>query len=62
MLNKKFGRNENSKYTRKTVLIVCEGAKTEPAYFHGFRLAKVIEVKGVGKNTAYSGERDRRFW
>lgn len=51
MVNKKFGRNENSKATRKTLLIVCEGEKTEPAYFHSFQLAKIIDVKGLGKNT-----------
>jgi hypothetical protein len=42
---------ENSKATRKSLLIVCEGARTEPSYFNSFRLPKVVEIKGVGKNT-----------
>lgn len=47
----KFKRKENTRQTRKTILIVCEGEKTEPAYFQAFRLPHVIEVLGVGKNT-----------
>lgn len=35
---------------RKTLLIVCEGAKTEPFYFEAFKLPSV-EVVGTGKNT-----------
>ncbi|MEI2638403.1 MAG: RloB family protein [Microthrixaceae bacterium] len=31
-------------------MIVCEGAKTEPQYFKGFRLPSV-RVEGAGKNT-----------
>lgn len=42
---------ENSKSTRKSVLIVCEGARTEPSYFESFRLPRVVEIQGVGKNT-----------
>ena len=33
-----------------TYLIVCEGTKTEPEYFKGFKIPSV-EVKGAGKNT-----------
>lgn len=33
-----------------TMLIVCEGEKTEPQYFRGFKRPSV-EVVGVGKNT-----------
>lgn len=47
----KFARKENTLQPRKSVLIVCEGAKTEPAYFEAFRLPQVVEVQGVGKNT-----------
>jgi len=38
---------------RTRVLIVCEGAKTEPLYFKGFPLADVIDFKvvGAGSNT-----------
>lgn len=33
-------------------LIVCEGAKTEPNYFKGFRvLGRVVDVVGAGRNT-----------
>lgn len=35
---------------RKAFLIVCEGEKTEPLYFKGFKLGSV-EVRGLGKNT-----------
>jgi hypothetical protein len=35
---------------RKTLLIVCEGTKTEPNYFRAFKLPSV-EVVGTGKNT-----------
>ncbi len=35
---------------RKRLLIVCEGAATEPNYFRAFRLPSV-EVVGTGKNT-----------
>jgi hypothetical protein len=45
-------RKENVRATRKTILIVCEGARTEPFYFESFRLSKkVVSIKGVGKNT-----------
>ena len=36
--------------TRPTVLIVCEGTRTEPQYFRAFKLPSV-EVVGTGKNT-----------
>lgn len=33
-------------------LIVCEGEKTEPNYFHSFRVPKnVIDIRGLGDNT-----------
>ena len=35
---------------RARILIVCEGEKTEPNYFEGFRLTNVT-VKGTGYNT-----------
>ena len=35
---------------RERILIVCEGGKTEPFYFEGFRLPNVT-VKGFGYNT-----------
>jgi hypothetical protein len=52
-------RKQAVKETRKFILIVCEGEKTEPGYFEGFKadLPKgvldnnQIEVVGEGKNT-----------
>ncbi len=45
---------------RETFLIVCEGAKTEPAYFKAFRVAATVEefnVVGLGDNTLSLVER-----
>lgn len=37
---------------KERFLIVCEGAKTEPNYFVGFRVpGRVLEIKGLGQNT-----------
>ena len=37
---------------RQTLLIVCEGTRTEPNYFRGFRLTSAsIEAVGFGMNT-----------
>jgi len=37
---------------RERFLIVCEGAKTEPNYFEGFRVpGRVVEIVGAGRNT-----------
>ncbi|MCX5869977.1 MAG: RloB family protein [Deltaproteobacteria bacterium] len=45
-------RRKNFKLVRKNFLIVCEGEKTEPNYFSGFRvLKKVFDVIGFGANT-----------
>lgn len=36
----------------KSILIVCEGEKTEPNYFRAFRLSSaVVRVEGCGENT-----------
>lgn len=43
-------RRVGGRPTYPTFLIVCEGAKTEPQYFKGFRLPSV-RVEGAGKNT-----------
>jgi hypothetical protein len=45
------GRNEGTRSPHKTVLIVCEGARTEPDYFESFRLSKVVKTVGTGTNT-----------
>jgi hypothetical protein len=38
--------------TRKQFLIVCEGERTEPNYFWGFRVPKeIIDIRGFGDNT-----------
>lgn len=45
-------RKSGFRNQRKLVLIVCEGARTEPSYFEGFPLHKsVYEVHGAGANT-----------
>lgn len=37
---------------RKRFLIVCEGEKTEPNYFRGFRVpGRTVDIRGVGYNT-----------
>jgi hypothetical protein len=49
---------------RAAILIVCEGAKTEPSYFNALKIAlklQSVEVIGTGRNThdlvAYAKER-----
>lgn len=45
-------RKSGFRSQRKLVLIVCEGARTEPSYFESFPLPKhVCEVRGAGANT-----------
>ena len=45
-------RAEGSKSPVRKVLIVCEGAQTEPNYFRAFRVAsRVCDVRGTGYNT-----------
>ena len=44
-------RKVNTKNTKKKVLIVCEGARTEPSYFKSFRVFKECEIVGDGSNT-----------
>ncbi len=45
-------RKVNTREVRQRFLIVCEGEKTEPNYFEGFRVSKVVEidVQGLGEN------------
>jgi hypothetical protein len=45
-------RKENTRELNIKILIVCEGERTEPNYFHGFRLpGKNIVIVGSGMNT-----------
>lgn len=45
-------RNVETRNLRKRFLIVCEGEKTEPNYFRGFRVAgRTVDIRGVGYNT-----------
>lgn len=44
-------RKENTKKTKRKVLIVCEGARTEPNYFKSFRAQKECIIVGSGSNT-----------
>jgi hypothetical protein len=43
-------RKVGTRATRDRILIVCEGTKTEPNYFEGFRLTNV-QIVGTGSNT-----------
>lgn len=44
-------RRVNTREPLQRFLIVCEGEKTEPAYFDGFRVPSVrIEIVGMGKD------------
>jgi hypothetical protein len=44
-------RRVNFREPNPRILIVCEGEKTEPAYFDGFRVPSVkIEIVGLGKD------------
>lgn len=55
-----FRKRKNSNYRRRRrdrlevlqrFLIVCEGEKTEPRYFEGFRVPQlVVDVKGLGND------------
>lgn len=46
------GRRPAKRKPRTSFLIVCEGSRTEPNYFKGFRLpAKVADIRGIGANT-----------
>ena len=45
-------RRQNVNEEGERFLIVCEGGKTEPLYFEGFRVpGKILEIKGTGYNT-----------
>lgn len=47
-----YRRAVNRRAERPTILIVCEGEKTEPLYFREFRVTSAkIEVVGTGYNT-----------
>ncbi len=50
-----YKRREGSKEPRKSILIVCEGSKTEPIYFNSLRKKlrlSTVEVEIVGKGEA----------
>lgn len=53
---KEIGQSRvNTRETRKVILIVCEGTKTEPNYFEDMgkhlRINAVVEIDGTGRNT-----------
>lgn len=51
MNNQSFKNRKNkSKKPKDTILILCEGEKTEPNYFKGFGLRN-ITIEGIGYNT-----------
>lgn len=48
-------RKVETRNLRRRILIVCEGATTEPNYFNGFRANTNIyelDIRGIGYNTA----------
>ena len=49
-MNNRFSRQVETEDAKPSILIICEGEKTEPNYFSGFRL-KNVKVKGTGYNT-----------
>lgn len=45
-------RAVGTRATRKKILIVCEGEKTEPEYFRSFRVhSQICDIRGFGDNT-----------
>ncbi|MDC0335906.1 RloB family protein [Pseudodesulfovibrio sp.] len=51
-------RSAGFKAVREKILIVCEGAKTEPNYFESFKLTNIdVRVFGEGANTVSLVER-----
>ncbi len=49
-----FRRSVDRRELRQRFLIVCEGTKTEPNYFRGFRVPSAVievEIRGEGMNT-----------
>jgi hypothetical protein len=45
-------RRQNISEEAERFLIVCEGEKTEPGYFEGFRVpGKILKIMGTGYNT-----------
>ncbi|HEL2461034.1 TPA: RloB domain-containing protein [Streptococcus suis] len=54
MVKSRFSRDKKTgtKEQLPSILIVCEGARTEPNYFQGFKvLNATVEIKGLGDNT-----------
>ena len=57
-----LSRKVDTHEVRKRFLIVCEGEKTEPNYFRGFRRpGLILEVKGEGYNTVSLVEKAIEF-
>ena len=55
-------RKVNTREIRPRFLIVCEGEKTEPNYFKGFRVPKlVIDIQGLGENPSNLVQSAKRF-
>jgi len=51
------------KELKDSILIVCEGEKTEPNYFRSFPVAGVkVEVLGEGRNTLSLIEKAGKYW
>ncbi|MCF7919219.1 MAG: RloB family protein [Candidatus Cloacimonetes bacterium] len=47
-------KSESERVYSNSILIVCEGKKTEPNYFKGFQVSGVVvEIIGLGNNTDF---------
>lgn len=52
-----YSRKQKTRELKKKFLIVCEGEKTEPNYFEGFKVPReIIKIEGIGYNTNSSSE------
>ena len=47
----KFSRAVETKNALPSILIVCEGQRTEPNYFKSFPVVNKTVIKGTGRNT-----------
>ncbi len=60
---KKQKKQRNKRKLKDSILIICEGEKTEPLYFKGFPVAGVkVEVQGTGRNTLSLIEEAEKRW
>ena len=62
-LNEVSKRKEEERLNKGSILIVCEGTKTEPNYFKSFRTIGIrVEVIGAGRNTKSLVQYSKKEW